>query len=185
MSPFDLLVYLIAPEVGLGIVAVRTQGDLRSHGARPAAYVLLAIVTALSVLAPPVFLWRRDWTSVAMFVPAVAIYFVPSLAVKLTGGPSPLRGLTADAREMASRCARVERTNTATVEEEAWLRKRAEGLERWRTPETAELIEIHREKVMDLLYVQDRERFAERTAARDARIEELFAALRKRKQQEH
>ncbi len=185
MSVFDLLVYLIAPEASLVIVAVRTRRDLRSHGARPAAYVLLAIAAALSILAPPVFLWRRDWVAVAMFTPAVVIYFVPSLAVRLTGGASPLRGLTSDAKEIASRCARVERTNTATVEEELWLRERVQGLERWRVPETAELIGLYHEKVMDLLYGRDREQFAERSTARDTRINELLAALQKPRQQEN
>jgi hypothetical protein len=174
MSVFDLLVYLIAPEASLVIVAVRTRRDLRSHGARPAAYVLLAIAAALSILAPPVFLWRRDWVAVTMFTPAVLIYFVPSLAVRLTGGPSARWGLALAAKQIRKRWEEIAESGGGTQADADWLMSQSRLLDRWRSPDTAELIDLYQEKISDLLFHDDREEFKRRVAAREARIDKLL-----------
>jgi hypothetical protein len=175
ISPLMWGAMLVASEVSLAAMAVVSARNLRHRGGRNLAYVVLGIVALLGALAPPCAAWVSPWASIALLIPIAMAYIRPAGVVSITGGPLPRWGLAQDAREISARWDAI--GNGQDQERDAiWLLEHSRRLDRWRSPQTAELIDLYQEKVQDLLYHQDREGFKKRAAARNARIEELLSS---------
>jgi hypothetical protein len=177
MSPAYVLATLLTGS-WLALMARSIWRDLRRAGARRPTYivavgaVILAVPSALNlwlILGVPV------WWSLPLWLPVTVIYVFPSILVWATGGPLPRWGLVGAAREISARWSQIAASLTITDGDRAWLQARSSTLERWRTPETSELIDLYQAKIADVVQpiegsVED---FDKRVAARNARIDEL------------
>ena len=118
------------------------------------------------------------WVAWVLFFPGVAACLFTGPVVFLTGGPLPIWGLARTSREIQARWHQMAAVNHVTSEDPVWLVKRSKELDRWRLPETSELIDLYQLKIADLLASgAESEGFAERAALRNARIEELLERL--------
>lgn len=177
MSAQQLLLSL-AFEGSLVLMARWLRRDLHRSGARRLAYAMAsgAVILAVPV---PLAVWlvigAPAWFPLALFLPVALAYPFPGLLVRATGGPLPLWGLAKASTELSVRWSRMAAALEMTDEDRAWLRSRSTGLERWRTPETSELIDLYQAKIADVLQPIEGspEEFDKRVAARNARIDEL------------
>jgi hypothetical protein len=101
----------------------------------------------------------------------------PGSVIALTGGPQPRWGLAKAAREIGERWAAIVKADKATEEDEAWLSDKARDLDRWRSPGTAELIDLYQAKVLGALESRDPDALRVRAAALDQRIAELIEQM--------
>ena len=176
MSALQLVLSLVY-EGSLVLMAMRLRRELHRSGARRQAYALTS--GAVILAAPgPLSVWLVNgpvWLPLALSLPVFLAYPFPGLLVRATGGPLPQWGLAKASIEISARWNRMVAALEMTDEDRAWLRARSSGLERWRTPETSELIDLYQAKIADVLQPIEGnpEEFDKRVAARNARIDEL------------
>lgn len=174
---------LIIPALVLG--SRETRRDLRSLGARDGAFVLAT--SALGVAAVGVLLgWAWGLAQVGIFwlpallvVPWVIALWQPRLLVFATGGPLPSWRLANDCRRITRYWNTRARKGAITDPDRAWLRQASSALEKWRTAETSELIDLWQAQVEDMLIADKANRgsVSDRLEARAARISKLTQQL--------
>lgn len=177
MSAQQLLLSL-AFEGSLVLMVRRLWRELRRYGAHRRAYTVASVAVILAVPVPLAIWLVTDgpaWFPLALFLPVALVYPFPGLLVRATGGPLPRWGLAKASTELSVRWSRMVAALEMTDEDRAWLRSSSSGLERWRTPETSELIDLYQAKIADVLQPIEGnpEEFDKRVAARNARIDEL------------
>jgi hypothetical protein len=177
VSPILWGALVAASEAGLAVVAVSARRSLKRRGARPAAFVLLGVGVLLSLLSPLYAALIGGWVSVVLLVPVGVVYFAPGAAVLISGGPLPRWGLARDAKRIRQRWEALVESGGVTEADEVWLTEQSGRLDRWRSRDTAELIDLYQEKIGDLLNHEDREQFRRRVTARNARIDELLVSF--------
>jgi hypothetical protein len=167
-------------EIGEMLIARDLVRELHRRGARRPGYYVGAVGFVAAVPLPGV-IWvvgYQPWALalLVMAIPSVIFFLSPDLLIAITGGPLPKHGLARIARAVSARWARWAEAGGLNEADAAWLVRQSRELSRWRTPDTAELVDLYQAKIAAILaQPADREAFAAEAEARNARIDELLA----------
>ena len=186
LKPEWLVLFGALTEVALFMVGPVMWRDLRRAGARRAGFALDAAAVLVAAAAPLVYwLVGGPWIVPALFAPVTILCWSPRLTVWVSGGPDPLHGLAKACWDVSARWQRMVAADEMTDRDRAWLRSSSEKLERWRTPDTSELVAIYQAKIADVLlpFEGSLEELEAREAARNIRINELREQLSARWEQ--
>jgi hypothetical protein len=178
-----LLFTVLVTEATLLLVAVWDWRELRRRGARRPAYALTCGAILLTALAPVAYFSISAfprWLVAILVIPQILVSLLPGQLVRLTGGPHPLWQLAAISEEISARWDRIVSANEVTAADRVWFVNRSTSLERWRSAETSELVDLYQAKIADLLKPEEPDGFAALVSTRNSRIDELHEQIYRR-----
>jgi hypothetical protein len=177
-----ILLLRITSEGVLAAIAISGWRELRRRGARGWAHIALVATWLVASLEGPVVWAERVelpvWLAISALLPLVAASFLPGLLVRLTGGQRTAFALASASHRIARRWEAIAQADEPKDADAVWLMARSDELNKWRAPETNELIDLYQAKIADALaQAGDSEGFTARAAARNQRIHELTEEL--------
>jgi hypothetical protein len=168
---------------GLGFLALAVMDwrDLHKKGARRAAIAALAGATVLAELGPLSYFldgWPL-WLRLLSPIPLMVLSFMTRRLIEVTGGPLPLWQIAAVVTRIEERWKEFSSRDRATEADELWMTQESLELDRWRSAETDELVDLCQAMVEDIMGagLEPVDVVAARFAARNARIAELGAQI--------
>ncbi len=178
----DLMIVLAGLlELGQVQVARSFRADLGRQGARAPAYAAAGVSIAFVVAVPFVY-WRLGPgglpLELLLCIPELVFYMSPRVLVFLSGGPQIRFVVAREQRRIKGIWNKKVASGTVTDDDVKWLKSASESLDRWRSPETSELIALYQEEVADILSDESADLLDSRERMRNTRVDELLRVSR-------
>jgi hypothetical protein len=102
----------------------------------------------------------------------------PRVLVFLSGGPQIRFVVAREQRRIEGIWNKKVASGAVTDDDAKWLKSASESLDRWRSPETSELIALYQEEVADILSNESADLLDSRERIRNTRVDELLRVSR-------
>lgn len=184
MSPSASVLAAIAlaliGEVFVGALAVQDWRVLRLRGGRRLAYGLAAasvVLAAIGIVAYR-FVWVfQPWLDAGLVAPLILVTIFPGRLISLTAGPKGMWHLAVELEKINVRWGEIQLGDQVTQADSLWLVERSRSLDKWRSAESNDLVDLWQAKISDLLSIDDREGYKGRCIVRNARMKDLHQML--------